>query len=387
MEHLEVLSPSDRMNPTSGTTYTYDGDGRRVKKSDGTLYLVDDSFRPLSIGTTSGSMTKDFVFLGGKRIAFVSLASCNAYYYLSDHLGSTAVIGSGDGKTIQWEADYFPFCSERQVFTALVNNSYQFTGYEYDSDTQYNYAVARFDAGRWGRFLSPDPYLGSVDVSNPQSLNRYAYVLNNPLNLIDPLGLACVVTDNADGTESYLDDDNIGQTCAQAFGDDGGGVTVTADWSDLPGGSGGRSRSYSTWRGSLPPGFDPRKGLKVTNCRTKVISSLALHVGLDALGAIPGEGAVAAAFYGGKTAFQAAQFGTGLATTVFGLADTSNAGAAATGLGTAGIALSIASKYGDLFKGATSFIPIAGQVVAGLSVVLDGYNAFQDYKACVGGHE
>ena len=38
-----------------------------------------------------------------------------------------------------------------------------------------------------GRWLSPDPLAG--DVSNPQSLNRYAYVLNNPTSLIDPLGL------------------------------------------------------------------------------------------------------------------------------------------------------------------------------------------------------
>jgi hypothetical protein len=41
------------------------------------------------------------------------------------------------------------------------------------------------------RWLSPDPVAG--DITNPQSLNRYAYVLNNPTNLIDPLGLQCSV--------------------------------------------------------------------------------------------------------------------------------------------------------------------------------------------------
>lgn len=49
--------------------------------------------------------------------------------------------------------------------------------------------MARFEAGRWGSFLSPDPFLGSADVSNPQSLNRYSYVLNNPVNMVDPFGL------------------------------------------------------------------------------------------------------------------------------------------------------------------------------------------------------
>ena len=42
----------DRMNPLSGITNSYDGDGRRVQKSDGTLYWVDDNFQPLSMGTT-----------------------------------------------------------------------------------------------------------------------------------------------------------------------------------------------------------------------------------------------------------------------------------------------------------------------------------------------
>jgi RHS repeat-associated protein len=177
-----------RMTPVSGATYTYDGDGRRVQRSDGTLYWVDDSFEPLSVGTTSG-ITQDYIFLNGKRIAFIPLSSGNPYYYLSDHLGSDTIVASGDGKTIQWEADYFPFGAQRAVLTNLTNNPYQFTGYEYDSGTGYNYAVARFEAGRWGRFLSPDPYLGSIDASTPQSLNRYPYVLNNPVNMVDPFGL------------------------------------------------------------------------------------------------------------------------------------------------------------------------------------------------------
>jgi len=43
-----------------------------------------------------------------------------------------------------------------------------------------------------GRWLSPDPVgLGAVDPSNPQTWNRYSYVYNNPLSLIDPLGEDC----------------------------------------------------------------------------------------------------------------------------------------------------------------------------------------------------
>jgi hypothetical protein len=40
-----------------------------------------------------------------------------------------------------------------------------------------------------GRWITPDPYDGSMDFTNPQSLNRYAYVMNNPANATDPTGL------------------------------------------------------------------------------------------------------------------------------------------------------------------------------------------------------
>lgn len=188
--HALSYDAEGHMSPASGLSYTYDGDGRRVLKSDGTVYWIDDQLRPIAIGTTSGSITRDYVFLGSQRIAMVPISSGNPYYYLSDHLGSTAVIASGDGKTIQWDADYFPFGTVRQVFTGIVGNSYEFTGYENDSETGYNNANARYESGRWGAFLAPDPFAGSMNITNPQSLNRYAYVTNNPISSIDPLGLA-----------------------------------------------------------------------------------------------------------------------------------------------------------------------------------------------------
>jgi hypothetical protein len=52
--------------------------------------------------------------MGQHRIAHVTISTGNAYYYLSDHLGSTAVVASGDGKSVQWEADFFPFGAQRQ---------------------------------------------------------------------------------------------------------------------------------------------------------------------------------------------------------------------------------------------------------------------------------
>ena len=59
-----------------------------------------------------------------------------------------------------------------------------------------------------GRWLAPDPYMGSYDLSNPQSMNRYAYVLNNPLSFIDPTGLdyGFDCGDDCVGVEGTTDD-------------------------------------------------------------------------------------------------------------------------------------------------------------------------------------
>jgi len=77
---------------------------------------------------------------------------------------------------------------------------YLFTGKERDAESGNDYFGARYYASSMGRFLSPDydvegfdpdpvPF---ADLENPQSLNLYAYVLNNPLNRTDPDGHWCV---------------------------------------------------------------------------------------------------------------------------------------------------------------------------------------------------
>jgi RHS repeat-associated protein len=70
-------------------------------------------------------------------------------------------------------------------------NPSDFTGQQSDkvtTNTTYYFLERQYRSSQ-GRWLSPDPAgLGAVDFSNPQSLNRYAYVLNNPLSSVDPTG-------------------------------------------------------------------------------------------------------------------------------------------------------------------------------------------------------
>jgi RHS repeat-associated protein len=85
-----------------------------------------------------------------------------------------------------YDADYTPFGQE----LAYVNNcpqNYKFTGMERDTETGNDHTWFRGYEWNLGRWMSPDPLGGSI--GNPQSLNRYTYVLNDPCSLADPLGL------------------------------------------------------------------------------------------------------------------------------------------------------------------------------------------------------
>ena len=64
-----------------------------------------------------------------------------------------------------------------------------FTGYEKDVETRLEFAQNRYYSNSLGRFTSPDPLMASARVNDPQTFNRFTYVKNNPLNLVDPAGL------------------------------------------------------------------------------------------------------------------------------------------------------------------------------------------------------
>ncbi len=168
-----------------GVNYTYDGDGLRVEKSSGTLYWRSYSGQVIEETNTSGVMQSDYIFFAGRRIAWKD-GSGNVYYYFADALGSTRVVTTSSGATC-FNADYYPYGQESD-YTTACSPRYKFTGYEFDSETGNYYAYAREYDPRIGRFLSAHPLGGWL--GNPQSLNRYSYVINNPESLSDPTG-AC----------------------------------------------------------------------------------------------------------------------------------------------------------------------------------------------------
>ena len=92
--------------------------------------------------------------------------------------------------TVCYDSDNTPFGYIMTYGIITCAQNYNFAGMERDSETGNDHTWFRGYEENLGRWMTPD-LLGG-DVGNPQSLNGYAYALNNPTTLTDPLGLdAC----------------------------------------------------------------------------------------------------------------------------------------------------------------------------------------------------
>jgi RHS repeat-associated protein len=135
--------------------------------------------------------TREYLYLGGQLLA--KIESSTTTYYHHDHLSARVMSDTGGG--IANQSGHFPFGEDWYETSA---NKLKFTSYARDSESGNDYAMFRTHISRFGRFSSPDPIAGSI--SNPQSLNRYSYVQNQPVNATDPLGLRMCLSMGTMGT-------------------------------------------------------------------------------------------------------------------------------------------------------------------------------------------
>jgi RHS repeat-associated protein len=179
----------------STSSYSYDGDGRRVQKA-----------------TPSGTTT--FVYDAAGQLAAEYSTAPNTVsgpeYLAADHLGSTRLVTDASGNSTKCY-DFLPFGEEipngygGRTASCFGAGSYpsapdvvseKFTSKERDAETGLDYFGARYYSMAQGRFTSPDwsekpepvPY---ASLADPQTLNHYTYVRNNPLSLMDPDGHNC----------------------------------------------------------------------------------------------------------------------------------------------------------------------------------------------------
>ncbi len=172
----------------AGVTYTYDGDGDRLQKSTGKIYWYGAGSEILDESDSSGNITDEYVFFGGKRVAHRVVSGNVISYYGEDFLGSSRQIYTS-ASALCYDADFYPFGGERTVTNTCVQN-YKFEGKERDTETNNDDFGARYYSSSFGRWTSPDwsaipapvPY---ANLTNPQTLNLYAMVSDNPETFAD----------------------------------------------------------------------------------------------------------------------------------------------------------------------------------------------------------
>jgi RHS repeat-associated protein len=204
--------------------YVYDYRGQRVKKVEkgsgsnnpGVMtYYIGKHFEKQVKGKAPGETC--YFFANGQRVARKSLIekqgssgnngsngngnqggnnSSNGngnkepveewFFYHSDHLGGTNVVTDSAGELAE-RTRYFPFGEIREG----GSDRYDYTGKEMDAATDFYYFEARYYYPGFKQFTQAD--VVAPNIYDPQSLNRYAYVLNNPFKYVDPTGKTSVL--------------------------------------------------------------------------------------------------------------------------------------------------------------------------------------------------
>lgn len=167
---------------TAAINYTYDASGNKLSKQVPSINLNNEYISGIQY---EGGALKCVVTPEG-RVVRNGAGGYSYEYTLVDHLGNGRVyfdINAGVARKIQ-ETDYYAFGLDIQKSNIGTENKYQYNGKEkQDQEKMYDYGA---------RFY--DPVIGRWNVVDPMaekyySYAPYAYVVNNPLALIDPNGM------------------------------------------------------------------------------------------------------------------------------------------------------------------------------------------------------
>jgi RHS repeat-associated protein len=186
-----------------------------------TFYLYDVNDERIALGANGAMTTYPFkrynvqgntiykhIFANGEPVADVqgSTTTAAVYYIHDDHLGGSSVISDANANVAQ-VLEYYPFGGTRldQRPDNTFNEQRRSDGHEFDTGTGLLYEDARYLGPTLSRFLSEDPILITPPsgqtlrnlLSDPQKLNFYSYVQDNPLRYTDPTGLLSATQQSA----------------------------------------------------------------------------------------------------------------------------------------------------------------------------------------------
>lgn len=191
-------------------TFNYDADRNRNYKSriqgNGSLnlqtYYVGTSGKGAKIfeqevSSTTGTKNIHYIYgAGGQAVAthITEGTAKRTEYFHRDHLGSVALVTNDAGQAVSpvsfdaWGKRRNTNWSDNSTGTGLpdITGNVGFTGQETIKEIGLIHMNGRIYDPNLGRFLSADPLIQAP--YNSQSYNRYSYVMNNPLSLVDPSG-------------------------------------------------------------------------------------------------------------------------------------------------------------------------------------------------------
>ncbi len=203
-----------QLKVTAGSTYIYDGDGRRVAKANTAtppvpykLYWYGSGGEILAETDASGNNPNEYIFFGGQRVAMLP-ANSTPIFYVEDLLGTSRVTTTNTG-VVCYDADFYPYGGERSYTNTCSQNNYKFEGKERDTETGNDDFGARYYSNRFGRWLSADwssipvpvPY---ANLTNPQTLNLYSMVADDPESFADLDGHQGTAAGNTAGQSDGL---------------------------------------------------------------------------------------------------------------------------------------------------------------------------------------
>ena len=161
----------------AGVNYTYDGDGNRVQKSNGKIYWYGAGSEVLDESDSSGNITDEYVYFGGKRVAHRVVSANALYFYGEDVLGTSRTIFTSAG-ALCYDADFYPFGGER-AYTNTCPQNYKFESKERDSETNNDdfgarslFIVRPVDLARLVRYPSACPVRQSHQSANAKPLRH-----------------------------------------------------------------------------------------------------------------------------------------------------------------------------------------------------------------------
>jgi RHS repeat-associated protein len=176
-------------NSATIAEYLYDFNGNRMVKKNyvngslaNTVYSWSDSFETKVI--EGGATETTVYYFANKELVGKKDNSGNRTYIHNDHLGSTSIVTNSGGSLVE-STSYDPW---GEVLAGGTQSKFGYTGQEHDSETGLDYYNFRYYNSDIRRFAQPDDII--QDWYNPQDLNRYSYVRNNPLRYTDPTGHA-----------------------------------------------------------------------------------------------------------------------------------------------------------------------------------------------------